>query len=87
MHSDDRTLSHDSALYKWSKLLNDAGTKLGSGLDSGTRYKQQLQDAGFINVSETVYQWPTNTWPKDPKFKELGDKSYSCIKILKLKVI
>lgn len=34
--------------------------------------KLQLQDAGFINVVETRYKWPQNSWPKDPKFKEIG---------------
>lgn len=27
-------------------------------------YKQQLINAAFFNVTEVVYRWPTNTWPK-----------------------
>lgn len=70
--SDDETVSKDSAVYKWSSLMNEAATKMGSGLDSGLRYKDQLIEAGFINVVETPYKWPMNTWPKDKKTKELG---------------
>lgn len=69
---DDDTVPKDSAVYKWSVLMNEAATKLGSGLDSGLRYKDQLIDAGFTNVTEAPYKWPMNTWPKDPKLKELG---------------
>lgn len=72
MASDDGTLLPDSPVYRWSKLLNEAAEKLGSGLGSGKRYKQQLIDAGFTNVVEIVYKWPMNTWPKDEKLKELG---------------
>ncbi|RSL91826.1 hypothetical protein CEP51_000044 [Fusarium floridanum] len=70
--SDDETVSKDSAVYKWSSLMNEAATKMGSGLDSALRYKEQLIEAGFVNVVETPYKWPMNTWPQDRKTKELG---------------
>ncbi|RMJ16984.1 hypothetical protein CDV36_003334 [Fusarium kuroshium] len=70
--SDDETVSKDSAVYKWSSLMNEAATKMGSGLDSALRYKEQLIEAGFVNVVETPYKWPMNTWPQDRKSKELG---------------
>ncbi|KAM0228040.1 hypothetical protein ACHAPO_011068 [Fusarium lateritium] len=70
--SDDGTVSKDSAVYKWSKLMNEAATKLGSALDSALTYKDQLIKAGFANVVETPYKWPMNSWPQDKKLKELG---------------
>ncbi|KAH7133504.1 S-adenosyl-L-methionine-dependent methyltransferase [Dactylonectria macrodidyma] len=70
--SDDGTVSKDSAVYKWSKLLNDAAAKLGSGLDSGLRYKDLLADVGFVNVEEVPHKWPMNAWSQEPKLKELG---------------
>ena len=73
MVSDDGSLSKDSALYRWSSLLNDAATKLGSSLDSALSYKKQLTDAGFVNVTESVHKWPMNQWPKLAKHKELGE--------------
>ncbi|KAL8414447.1 hypothetical protein RB594_005617 [Gaeumannomyces avenae] len=72
MDSDDGTMSEDLAVHKWSKLMAEAADKLGSRLDSGLAYRQQLLDAGFTNVVQRVYKWPMNTWPKDPKHKELG---------------
>jgi hypothetical protein len=72
MTSDDDTLSKDSALYKWSKMLLDAFTAMGSGLDSALRYKDQLEEAGFTNVEVVKRKWPLNSWPKDPKYKQLG---------------
>jgi hypothetical protein len=53
----------------------EAADKFGAYLDSGTRYKQQLLDAGFVDVVETIYKWPTNPWPRDPKFKEMGESA------------
>ncbi|KAJ4012296.1 hypothetical protein NW752_007970, partial [Fusarium irregulare] len=76
MTSDDDTLSKDSALYKWSKMLLDAFTAMGSGLDSALRYKDQLEEAGFTNVEVVKRKWPLNAWPKDPKYKQLGIWSY-----------
>jgi hypothetical protein len=29
-------------------------------------------DAGFVNVVETKYIWPSNRWPKDKNLKEIG---------------
>ncbi|RMJ18477.1 hypothetical protein CDV36_001850 [Fusarium kuroshium] len=31
-----------------------------------------LERTGFHNVDETIFRWPTNSWPKDRKLKELG---------------
>lgn len=45
---------------------------LGRYANSGSYYKQQMIDAGFVDVVETQYPWPTNHWPRDPKLKELG---------------
>jgi hypothetical protein len=46
--------------------------KLGRSADSPIHYKAQMEAAGFVNVTETIYKWPSNRWPKDKKFKELG---------------
>ncbi|KAL8388154.1 hypothetical protein RB595_009419 [Gaeumannomyces hyphopodioides] len=72
MCSDDGTVSEGMPVYKWSELMAEAADKMGSRLDSGLAYRQQLLDAGFTNVVQRVYKWPMNTWPKDPKHKELG---------------
>lgn len=55
----------------------EAADKFGAPLDSCLRYKQQLLDAGFVDVVETIYKWPTNPWPRDPKFKEMGESAFA----------
>ncbi|KAF4976029.1 hypothetical protein FZEAL_7247 [Fusarium zealandicum] len=37
-----------------------------------TRWKKHLEEAGFEDVVERVLKIPTNTWPKDKQFKEIG---------------
>ncbi|KAK0387404.1 hypothetical protein NLU13_5716 [Sarocladium strictum] len=74
--TDDGTVSADSPAKKWGDLMLEAADKFGAPLDSCTRYKQQLQDAGFVDVVEQVYKWPSYVWPRDPKFKEMGMWTY-----------
>jgi hypothetical protein len=69
---DDGTLPEDSALKKWGEMVLSASQKIGRPLDSAIRYKQEMEEAGFVDVVEYVDLWPINKWPKDPKYKELG---------------
>jgi len=69
---DDGTLPPDSPLLKWSNLLLEASRKMGRPIDSVLQYKQQLADAGFVNIVQVEYKWPINPWPRDKKHKTLG---------------
>ncbi|KAF4456666.1 hypothetical protein F53441_1222 [Fusarium austroafricanum] len=70
--SDDETLSKDSALFKWSEMLLDIFRKNGSPMDSALKYKDQLEETGFIDVNIVKRKWPLSRWPKDPKHKQIG---------------
>ncbi len=70
---DDGTLPEDSALAKWNRLLVEAAGKVGAALGSALEYEGQLTTAGFQNATQVEYKWPTNTWPKDAKYKEIGE--------------
>lgn len=35
-------------------------------------YKRELSDAGFVDIEERIFKRPSNTWPKDPRLKEIG---------------
>lgn len=70
--SDDGTLSPDSATYKWGTFCIESAQNLGRSISSANLYKEQMIAAGFENVVEVVWKWPTNRWPKDRKMKELG---------------
>lgn len=73
MTSDDGTLAGDSALRRWSDLLVEASENLGRTLVCSRSYKKWLEEQGFINVVELIFKWPQNSWPKDKKYKELGE--------------
>jgi hypothetical protein len=36
-----------------------------------------MEAVGFVNTVEKIYKWPSNGWPKDKKFKELGMWNYA----------
>ncbi|RSL51757.1 hypothetical protein CEP53_008310 [Fusarium sp. AF-6] len=70
--SDDGTLSEDSPLYKWATLLLRTFATMGSPLDSALRYKEQLEEAGFVDVHVVQRKWPMNRWPKAQIYKQIG---------------
>ncbi|KAH8896408.1 S-adenosyl-L-methionine-dependent methyltransferase [Thozetella sp. PMI_491] len=72
LKSDDNTVPENSPLKKWTELSLEASKKLGRSIDSAKQYKDQLEAAGFVNVTAVQYKWPLNPWPADPKYKELG---------------
>ncbi|PHH60645.1 hypothetical protein CDD81_1396 [Ophiocordyceps australis] len=76
LQSDDDTIPPDCAAAKWGDHMIEAAAMLNRPLDSMTHYKEQLLDAGFINVTQCLYKWPTNSWPRDPKYKEIGMWTY-----------
>lgn len=74
--SDDDTLLEDSGLGQWSELLTQAFRESGRPMDSALYYEQQLADAGFINIHIVREKWPVNRWPRDKKYKQLGNISF-----------
>ncbi|KAH8684140.1 S-adenosyl-L-methionine-dependent methyltransferase [Ilyonectria robusta] len=69
---DDGTVKDDSYIKQWSDLMIKSTTIFGRTGESASMYKQQMIDAGFVNVTEVIYKWPTNRWPVDPYYKDLG---------------
>lgn len=72
MESDDGTLRPEHALDRWSKLMMEAFGGFGQPVDSALRYEQQLTEAGFVDVVVVKEKWPTNRWPRDQKYKQIG---------------
>ncbi|CRK14652.1 hypothetical protein BN1723_010432 [Verticillium longisporum] len=70
--SDDGTLTEDTSTHAWAMQLLEGTRKIGRPFDGAFDYKKQLEAQGFQNVQQVVFKWPQNTWPKDPKYKELG---------------
>jgi hypothetical protein len=79
LYTDDDSYPPNSALQKWGQLIVTAASKLGRPADAALFYKEQMEEAGFVNVVQQVYKWPSNGWPKDKKLKELGMWNYANI--------
>ncbi|KAF9876105.1 hypothetical protein CkaCkLH20_06551 [Colletotrichum karsti] len=70
--SDDGTITADTPLMKMCTLLVEASEKFGRPFMEIPTLQGLLSDAGFVDISMIVHKWPSNTWPKDPRFKHLG---------------
>ncbi|KAF5018573.1 hypothetical protein F66182_9447 [Fusarium sp. NRRL 66182] len=79
VRSDDGTLSPDSYLAQWCDFCFEAGQNLGRPVFPTTEYKNYLAEAGFEDIVEVQQKWPTNPWPRDKEFKELG--AWACANI------
>ena len=69
---DDHTLSTESAVSKWYNYLADATARVSRPIAYEHNTRQLLQDAGFIDIQETIIRAPFNSWPNDPHQKEIG---------------
>lgn len=75
MQSDDNTLTEDHALRKWGVFLAKAGQEHGTPFIETNRMKHLMTEVGFVDVKETPFKWPSNRWPKEKRFKDLGEWS------------
>jgi SAM-dependent methyltransferase len=67
----DKTLK-GTALLRWHDEMMRASVAIGTPFDKPHSYRQWMEEAGFVNVQEVVKVLPLNTWPKDPRLKDLG---------------
>ena len=65
-------MPEDSAIRRWSILVNEAFRLNGRPLDTALHYEKQLADAGFVNIHTVRDKTPMNRWPKNQKYKQLG---------------
>ncbi|KAF5539987.1 alkaline ceramidase [Fusarium mexicanum] len=70
--SEDGTLTPEHAVSRWCSLLGEAFTKLGSTSIEFDEIKGIMQEVGFVDIVDKRFKWPTNPWPRDKKYKELG---------------
>lgn len=72
MGCDDGTLTEDSTIVQWCKLLAEVAEKLQHGFIVTDEFKYIMAEVGFVEIVETRFKWPSNPWPKEQKYKELG---------------
>jgi hypothetical protein len=56
--SDNGTLAADSYLKEVERLFFQMAEAMGASLQAPTRWKEQLQQAGFIDVQERIFKVP-----------------------------
>ncbi|KAI8933804.1 Secondary metabolism regulator lae1, variant 3 [Plenodomus lindquistii] len=69
---DDGSLPEDGMLKRWYGWLADATHRVARPIAYEHRTRQLLQQAGFIDIQETVIRVPYNSWPNDPHQKDIG---------------
>ncbi|RFN47648.1 hypothetical protein FIE12Z_8105 [Fusarium flagelliforme] len=70
--SDDGTLKPTSPLHKWDELTVKGAATLGRPFIESKDHERRMKEAGFTNITKKTFKWPSNTWPKDPQYKEIG---------------
>ncbi|PWW72263.1 S-adenosyl-L-methionine-dependent methyltransferase [Tuber magnatum] len=69
--SDDNSLAPDSYLRHWFDLYNIATEKINLPTISH-KLSEILEEADFMEVTQTIYGLPWGPWAKDKKLKEIG---------------
>lgn len=64
---------------KYNNAIFDSAKKLGRDFSKPIYYKKWLEEAGFVDVVEVMFNLPCNTWPKDPLLKKIGAYQVSSI--------
>ena len=71
MTCDDSTIDGTS-LATGLEIIDKGSKVLGRPFIKVWEMRHWMEEAGFVNVSESHYHWASNTWPRDKKLKELG---------------
>lgn len=80
-HSDVVGDDPDHIYNRWNRTFLDSGEKQGKTLKIGigSRMKNYIVDAGFVNVVERRIRIPIGPWCKDKKLKQIGRYLYAFI--------
>ncbi|KAJ0276631.1 hypothetical protein CBS470a_010701 [Colletotrichum nupharicola] len=70
--SDDGTLTPEHSIMKTGNLLLEATTNAGRKYIYPPDLKSMMMEAGFDGVTMQLFKWPVNSWPKERKYKEIG---------------
>ncbi|KAH9995947.1 S-adenosyl-L-methionine-dependent methyltransferase [Xylariaceae sp. FL0662B] len=62
----------ESALYRWNELMMEGVSRLGRSWSNVQHYRQYFEEAGFENVVERRFYFPTGPWAKGRYFKTVA---------------
>jgi hypothetical protein len=71
LRCDDGTLK-GTALLEWGNAIMEAFKEVNIAVDRPHEYGRWMKEAGFLDIKETSYLVPLNTWHEDSKLKEVG---------------
>lgn len=77
-----KPLPEDSVLNKWFATLYPAARQTGHSFDVTDWMKQDIEEAGFVNLHETDFKVPLGEWPQHPIYKEAGRLSMIHFKVV-----
>jgi hypothetical protein len=69
---DDKTLPEDCAYVEVCRTFQAIGAKIKADPDAPLHFHTYMQEAGFVNVHQSLFKIPTSPWPKDPRLKRVG---------------
>ncbi|KAM5347362.1 hypothetical protein ACJ41O_010367 [Fusarium nematophilum] len=60
--------------HRWNAVFQEAGEKMGKTfkIGIGSRMRDLMDGAGFVDVTERKFRLPMSAWASDPKLKEIG---------------
>ncbi|KAI1171452.1 S-adenosyl-L-methionine-dependent methyltransferase [Nemania sp. FL0916] len=62
----------ESALYRWNELMMEGLRKIGRSWSNVINYPRYFEEAGFENITEKRFYWPTSPWAKGKYFKTVA---------------
>jgi trans-aconitate methyltransferase len=71
IQSPDGTLA-GTTLEEWERKLAEGAKALWKDFQRFSKYKQYMEEAGYVDIVETKFAWLIGVWGKDPKLKLLG---------------
>lgn len=70
--SDDGTLPPDSAFVEFAKTFFRISEAIGASATAPLFYKEHMENAGFVDVQQSIFKIPEGPWAKDRKLKQIG---------------
>jgi hypothetical protein len=74
---DDGSMPEDTVWRKWERTANSFREISNRRFFNAMEKKQEMKDAGFVDIVEKRYKLPIGGWSSDPKYREVGTVSQS----------
>ncbi|EEH22097.2 hypothetical protein PABG_04308 [Paracoccidioides brasiliensis Pb03] len=74
LEDDDGSIPKDEnhVLNIWKREFREVGDRMGKTTTIIERQREEMEKAGFLDVTERIFKMPLGSWPKDKGLKEVG---------------